>query len=138
MGLVNLRTLEQWVFLELLVLLFHASLWVLLAATLYPVTIPSGYDLRVHFETKRKPFFAILVLIAFVDPVTAVIVGTQHLFDLGWQYLHFMLVCLVGGIAGIRFKNERFQQALAVYWGLSLINVSLSPGVVLDLYNATT
>ena len=65
------------------------------------------------------------------------IVGTQHLFDLGWQYLHFIVVCFIGGIAGIRFNNERFQQVLAVYWGFSLINVALFSGIVLDLYTAT-
>ncbi len=135
--LVNLRTIEEWVFLELLVLLFHASLWVLLAATLFPVTSPSGYDLKAHFETKRTSFFGILVLAAVGEPLTAVIVGAQHIFDLGWPWLHFIAVCLVGGIAGIRFSNERFQQVLAVYWGLSLLNVSLSPGIVSDLYNAT-
>ncbi len=134
--LVNLRTIEEWAFLELLVLLFHASLWVLLAATLYPVTIPLGYDLKAHFETKRTSFFGILVLVALADPLVILIIGTQHLFDQGWWYLHFIVVCLVGGIAGIRFNNERFQIVLAVYWGFSLINVSLSPAIVLDLYTA--
>jgi hypothetical protein len=100
-------------------------------------TIPPGYDLKAHFETKRTSFFGILILSALADPLTAMIVGTEHLFDLGWQYLHFIVAGLVGGIAGIRFNNERFQQVLAVYWGLSLINVSLSPGIVLDLYAAT-
>lgn len=135
--LINLRTIEEWAYLELLLLLFHASLLVLLAAMLFPVTIPLGYDLKAHFETKRTSFFGILVLIAFADPLAAMIVGTQHLFDLGWQYLHFIVVCFVGGIAGIRFRNERFQQVLAVYWGFSLINVALFSGIVLDLYTAT-
>ncbi len=135
--LVNLRTIEEWVFLELLLLFFHGSLWVLLAAMLFPVTIPLGYDLKAHFETKRTPFFGILVLVAFADPLVVLIVGMQHLFDQGWVYLHFIVVCLFGGIAGIRFNNERFQIVFAVYWGLSIINVSLSPGLVLDLYNAT-
>ena len=134
--LLNLRGAEQWVFHELLILLFQASLWVLLAATLYPIAIPQGYDLKAHFEKKRKSFFTILALAGFVDPLSAMIVGSEHLTDLGWPYLNFTVACFAGGIAGIRFKNERFQQVLASYWGFSLIILSLSPGLVLDLYQA--
>jgi hypothetical protein len=135
--LINLRGAEQWVFHELLILILHASLWVLLAATLFPASIPQNYDLGAHFERKRTSFFAILVLAAFVDPISVLIIGTEHLVDLGWQYYHFIVVCLVGGIAGMRVKNMKFHQALAAYWGFAILNVSLSPGLVLDLYNAS-
>ena len=42
---INLREIEEWVFLQLLFLLFDVSLWCLMAAILYPVTIPQDYDL---------------------------------------------------------------------------------------------
>ena len=123
---ISLRDLEEWVFLHLLFLLFDVSLWCLMAAILYPVAIPPEYDLKAHFARKRKSFFSILILLAIADPLTAMILGTEHLIDLGWSYLHWMLACLIIGILGIRFDNERFHRALAIYWGLALLYFLLS------------
>ena len=123
---IGLRDLEEWQFLHLLFLLFDISLSCLLAAILFPVTIPTNYDLSAHFERKRVGFFTILILLAFSDPVTASILGTEHLLELGWGYLHWMLACLVGGILGIRYNNKRLHQLIAVYWGISLITFVLS------------
>ena len=118
---ISLRELEEWLFLHLLFLLFDVSLWCLMAAILYPVAIPAGYDLEAHFARKRIPFFTILILLAFTDPLTAMILGTEHLIDLGWSYLHWMLACLVGGALAIRYDNQKAQRAIAIYWGLSLL-----------------
>ncbi len=118
---INLRELREWVFLQYFFLLFDTSLWCLTAALLYPTTIPKDYDLRAHFAEKRKAFFAILILLAITDPLTSMILGTEHLKELGWAYLHWALACLVGGILGFRYENERLQQAVAIYWGLSMI-----------------
>ena len=96
-----------------------------MAAILYPVAIPKDYDLKAHFAKKRKSFYSILILLAFADPLTAMILGTDHLLDLGWAYLHWMLVCLIGGILAIRYENELFQKAFGIYWGLSLILFNL-------------
>ncbi len=117
---INLRELREWLFLHYFFLLFDTSLWCLLAAILYPRAIPPEFDLKAHFARKRKSFFSILVLLAFADPSASMILGTEHLVDLGWPYLHLMFACLIGGIAGIRYDNERFHVALAIYWGLSL------------------
>ncbi len=118
---ISLRELQEWVFLQYIFLLFDTSLWCLMAAILYPTTIPEDYDLKIHFAKKRKAFFSILILLAITDPLTSMILGTEHLIDLGWGYLHWTLACLVGGILAIRYENERLQQAVAIYWGLSLI-----------------
>jgi hypothetical protein len=114
---MNLRELEEWAFLTLLFLLFDVSLWCLMAAILYPVAIPQNYDLKAHFARKRKAFFSILILLAFADPVTSMILGTEHLIDLGWPYLHWMLTCLIGGSLAIRYENERFHKVFGIYWG---------------------
>jgi hypothetical protein len=118
---INLRELREWVFLQYFFLLFVTSLWCLLAALLYPTTIPKDYDLRAHFAEKRKAFFAILILLAITDPLTSMILGTEHLKELGWAYGHWILACFVGGILGFRYEDERLQQAVAIYWGLSMI-----------------
>ena len=123
---INLREIEEWVFLLLLFLLFDVSLWCLMAAILYPVAIPQNYDLKAHFARKRKAFFSILILLAITDPLTAMILGTEHVLNLGWAYLHWMLACLIGGVLAIRYDNERLQQAVAVYWGMSLLLFNLS------------
>jgi len=123
---INLRELQEWRFLQFYFLLINTSLWCLLAAILYPVSIPPEFDLKAYFAEKRKSFFTILVVSAFVDPLAALILGTEHLIDLGWPYLHIMLACLVGGIAAIRYENERFQLGFAIYWGLSLLLFTLS------------
>ena len=118
---INLRDLGEWVFLQYFFLLFDTSLWCLLAAILFPATIPQDYDLGAHFATKRKPFFSILIVLAFADPLTSMILGTEHLVQLGWGYLHWAFACLVGGILGIRYENERLHRGIAIYWGLSMI-----------------
>ena len=118
---VNLRELEVWSFLPFLFVLASASLWVLMAAILYPVAIPPQFDFKAHFHKKRRLFFSILVLLVFVDPLTALVLGTDHIMDLGWSYLHWLVAGLVGGIIAIRSDNERFHKMFAVYWGLSLV-----------------
>jgi len=123
---INLRQIEEWVYIQLLFLLFDVSLWCILAAILYPVAIPQEFDLTAHFAKKRKAFYSILVVLAFSDPMTSMILGTEHLIELGWGYLHWMLTCLVGGIAAIRIESERFQLGFAIYWGMALILFTLS------------
>jgi hypothetical protein len=123
---ISLRNLEEWVFLQLLFLLFDVSLWCLMAAILFPTSIPANYDLGAHFENKRKPFFTILIILAFADPLTASILGTEHLIDLGWAYLHWMATSLVGGIAGILYKHKSIQLGIAIYWGFALILFAVS------------
>lgn len=123
---ISLRELEEWVFVQLMFLLFDVSLWCLLAALLYPVSIQSNYDLTAHWETKRTPFYTILILLSITDPLTSSILGTEHLVELGWGYLHWIATCLLGGIAGLKFRRNRTQQVIAVYWGFSLILFVLS------------
>ena len=118
---ISLRELHEWVFLQYFFLLVDTSLWCLMAALLYPVAIPKGYDLKEHFAEKRKVFFSILIVLAFTDPLTSMMLGTEHLIDLGWGYLHWVVACLIGGILAFRYENERVQQAVAIYWGLSTI-----------------
>ena len=117
----GLRYVEEWSFLQLFLVFTDISLWCLLAAVLYPVTMPHGYDLREHFAKKRKALFSILIVLAFLDPSIEFILGAENLIELGWPYLHLMAVCLFGGIAGIRYGGDRFQLMLAIYWGFSLL-----------------
>jgi hypothetical protein len=65
-------------------------------------------------------------MLAFADPLTASILGTEHLIDLGWAYWHWILTCLVGGIAALRITSKRFQQGFAIYWGLALVTFTVS------------
>ncbi len=123
---ISLRELEEWVFLQLVFLLFDVSLWCLLAAILFPVNIPEGYDLGEHFERKRRSFFSILILLAFADPLTASILGTEHLVELGWGYWHWMLTCLIGGLLALRFTSRAFHLGFSLYWCMSLITFSVS------------
>ena len=123
---ISLRELSEWVFIQLVFLLFDVSLWCLLAALLYPVNIPDGYDLRRHFQKKQRSFFIILIVLAFTDPLTASILGTEHLIELGWGYWHWILTCLLGGIASLRFTSNRFQLGFAVYWGFALVTFTVS------------
>ena len=53
------------------------------------------------------------------------ILGTEHLIDLGWSYVHWMLPCFIGGITAIRYENERFQLVFAIYWGFALMLFNL-------------
>jgi len=123
---INLREVQEWIFLQYYLFLITTALWCLLAAILYPVSIPPEFDLKAYFADKRKSFFTVLVVVAFTDPLTALILGTEQLIDLGWSYLHLMVACLVGGVAGIRYDNERFHLGFAIYWGLSLLFFTLS------------
>jgi len=123
---INLRELQEWVFLKFYFILGNTALWCLLAAILYPVSIPAEFDLNAYFAEKRKSFFTILVVLAFTDPLTALVLGTEHLLDLGWPYLNIIVTGLVGGLAAIRFENERFQLGFAIYWGLSMLFWTLS------------
>lgn len=118
---IALRELDEWVFLQLLFLLFDVSLWCLLAALLYPVNVPAGFDLGAHFDKKQRSFFSILILLAFVDPMTASILGTEHLLELGWAYWHWILTCLVGGITALLTSSRKFHFLFAIYWGFALV-----------------
>ncbi len=54
---INLRELEEWVFLQFYFILGNTALWCLLAAILFPVSIPPEFDLNAYFAEKRKSFF---------------------------------------------------------------------------------
>ena len=95
-------------------------------ALLYPVNLPAEFDLGAHFAKKRRSFFVILIILSFADPLTAAILGAEHLIDLGWPYWHWMLTCLVGGSASLWFTSRLFQHLFAIYWGLSLVGFAVS------------
>jgi len=122
----GLRGVESWSFPLLLFVFIDIFLWCLLAAALYPATISSDYNLKGHFENKRSSFFLILVALALIDPSVEIALGADNLLDLGWPYLHLMAASFVGGIASIRFNNERFQLAFAIYWGSALVIQTLT------------
>lgn len=122
---ISLRDLDQWIFLQLVFLLFDVSLWCLLAALLYPVNIPAEFDLGAHFARKKRSFFIILIILSFADPLTAAILGTEHLIELGWAYWHWVLTCLIGGSAALMISKRIFHYLFAIYWGLSLIGFSV-------------
>ena len=77
--------MHEWVFLYLVFLLFDVALWCLMASILVPVSIPPDYNLKLRFARKRRAFFSILILLAFADPLTSMILGVDHLVDLGWS-----------------------------------------------------
>jgi hypothetical protein len=84
LGTINdTRGLETWTVGSFGILLFMALGLYFLAAVALPTRIQAGVDLEAHFETVRRPFFAMFAAWVVLSTVSALIWGSENFIRLG-------------------------------------------------------
>jgi len=108
---------SSWTQLEYLFLLTHATLPFFAAVLLYR---PGGggagtEDMKTTFETNRKWFLGVWVLITIADVPTTALQG--NLFS-PWYYLPTIGILFILALIGVFTANPRYQGFLATFFVL--------------------
>lgn len=91
------------------VLLFFCAVLIL------PPQVEAGVDLPARFESIRRPFFTLWLLVVGVEAVDSFLKGTEYvLTQLGPAWFAVNGVVAVGAIAAYRVSDRRFHKGFAV------------------------
>jgi hypothetical protein len=80
-----------------------------------PAQAEAGLDLTARFESIRRPFFTLWLLVVGVEVVDSLLKGTEYvLTELGPGWLTVNGLVAVGAIAALRVSDRRFHKGLSV------------------------
>ena len=109
------RFLTTWSIARFAPLFLYGVLLYFCAALILPSHMAEGLELKARFESIRRPFFLLWLLVLCSDLLDSLMKGTEYvLTELGAPYLAIVALSAVGGVAGMRISDRRFHIALAV------------------------
>ena len=111
----NWRFLSEWTFHQFGSLFVYGVLIFFAASLILPPQITKGMDLKARFESIRRPFFALWLLVMCFELLDSLLKGTDYILaELGILYLCLMLFSVSLSAAGIVIANRRFHLLAAV------------------------
>lgn len=107
---------QVWTFYQFFFLLLYPTLLYLQSVLLFTRDIPDGFNAWLHFLANRQWFFAIAILLIFVDWSDAFLKGPERMADLGlfYWFCTALLLCLF--CVAFFSKNRRFHAIFVVFF----------------------
>ncbi|MEM7431143.1 MAG: hypothetical protein AAF351_04285 [Pseudomonadota bacterium] len=111
----NWSDLPEWSFTEFGALFVYGVLIFFCASLIMPQTVPSGTNMKQRFETIRRPFFALWVLVVIAELTDSFLKGTAYVTgELGLPYLGFISSLTALAVAGIFVADRRYHYTAAI------------------------
>jgi len=111
----NWRFLPEWTFPQFASLFLYGVFLFFCASLILPPQFTAGMDLRVRFESIRRPFYVLWLLVMCSELLDSFSKGTGYvLTELGPPYLGVMSFSLTLSVAGIIVADRRFHVAAAI------------------------
>lgn len=106
----NWRTLEAWSFGRFAPLFLYGVLLYFCAALVLPHDLKPGTDLEVRYESIRKPFFGLWLLVMCSEVADSLFKGTDYvLYELGPGYLAVMAASFALLTGAVWTANRRYH-----------------------------
>jgi hypothetical protein len=105
----GLSHIQVWTFELYFFVLFYATLFVAIASLLYPDKIDEYDGFRDYFESRRRWFYGLLIIMFAIDLVDTAIKGADHFAALGPEYLIRQGLMIVGAVIAFLVSNKRYQ-----------------------------
>lgn len=115
----NWRILSEWSFAQFGSLFLYGVLIFFCASLVLPNTVPKGMDLKARFESIRRPFFILWLLVMCTELLDSFLKGKDYVLnDLGAPYLALWSATVLLSIGGIVVANRRYHVAAAIIFFL--------------------
>jgi len=106
----NWRFLSEWSFSQFGSLFLYGVLIFFCASLILPQNLSAGVDLKVRFESIRKPFYVLWLLVMCSEFLDSVYKGWHYVLnELGPVYLAMITISLLLSVGGILISDRRFQ-----------------------------
>ena len=111
----NWRFLSEWSFSQFGSLFLYGVLIFFCASLILPQQLTIGMDLKSRFESIRRPFFVLWLLVMCSELLDSFLKGTNYvLSELGLPYLGLMAFSLLLPMIGIVVSDRRFHISAAI------------------------
>ncbi|WP_339700810.1 hypothetical protein [uncultured Marixanthomonas sp.] len=128
----NLKTIEQWYFLNYLFIICYILMYFVLCAILYPEDLNDYKDYKDYFYSRKSWFFAILALTFGADFIDTYLKGDSYFLVTNTEYyirnISHILLCLLA----IKISNPLFHKILV------LLFIAYEFSFILRLFNIET
>ncbi len=111
----------QWTFFLFLFVLLSPTIAFLLSVLLFPDPLEDGTDLKQHFYSNHRWFFALAALLPPLDAVDTLLKGTAHFAAQGPLYIVTIVLIFVLSVAAAVTKKEIFHRFFAIFFLLYIL-----------------
>lgn len=109
-----LRGVHEWTFAVYMFVLAYAFVTYMTAAVLFPRQLKGYRSYEDYFLSRRRWFFALIVIATLIDPIDSALKGRAHLASLGIEYWIAIAVTVLICAAGMIDRRRTVQGAIAV------------------------
>ena len=111
----NWRYLQEWSFSKFGALFLYGVLIFFCASLILPGRVPAGIDLKARFESIRRPFYVLWLLVLCSELMDSLLKGIDYVRnELGAPYIALWTVSVLLSIGGIAISNRRYHYAAAI------------------------
>jgi len=111
----NWRFLSEWSIAQFGALFLYGVLIFFCASLILPRQVPAGMDLSERYESIRKPFFGLWLLVMCSELLDSLLKGSDYVLnELGVPYIAVWSVSVVLSACGIVVSSRRYHIAAAI------------------------
>lgn len=110
----SLVKVQVWSFPLYFFLILYTCVFAIMASLLFPSSLQEYRGFEDYFQTRRRSFYGIFVLIQIMDLIDTAIKGEAYFLSLGLEYPLQQTVFIVMGFIAMVVPSQRYQAALVV------------------------
>jgi hypothetical protein len=111
----NWRFLSEWSFSQFGALFLYGVLIFFCASLILPRQVPKGMDLSERFQSIRRPFFVLWLLVMCSELLDSLLKGTDYVLnELGAPYIAVWSVSVLLSVGGIAVSSRRYHFTAAI------------------------
>ncbi|QXX78932.1 hypothetical protein HC956_07820 [Alcaligenes faecalis] len=111
----SLVKVQVWSFPLYFFLILYTCVFAIMASLLFPSSLQEYRGFEDYFQTRRRSFYGIFVLIQIMDLIDTAIKGEAYFLSLGLEYPLQQTVFIVMGLIAMVVPSQRYQAALVVW-----------------------
>lgn len=110
----SLVKVQVWSFPLYFFLILYTCVFAIMASLLFPSSLQEYRGFEDYFQTRRRSFYGIFVLIQIMDLIDTAIKGEAYFLSLGLESPLQQTVFIVMGLIAMVVPSQRYQAALVV------------------------
>lgn len=111
----SLVKVQVWSFPLYFFLILYTCVFAIMASLLFTSSLQEYRGFEDYFQTRRRSFYGIFVLIQIMDLIDTAIKGEAYFLSLGLEYPLQQTVFIVMGLIAMVVPSQRYQAALVVW-----------------------
>jgi hypothetical protein len=110
----SLHTITSWNFVSYFYLILYTACFFVNASLLFPEQINDYTGYEDYFYSRRGWFFGALGFTFLMDIIDTLLKGVNHMTHLGYEYLAYIFLHVIGCLLAMKVRDERFHGAFVI------------------------